>query len=127
MQGASIVPLLRGRKPAGWRDAIYYQYFEYPGWHMVRRQYGVRTKRYKLIDYYEIGEWELFDLTRDPQELHSVYSDKKYAPVVAEMKRKLAALRAEYRVPSKDPAPYYQWELPPEYRRPGTPGSTRTR
>jgi len=127
MQGASIVPLLRGRKPAGWRDAIYYQYFEYPGWHSVRRQYGVRTKQYKLIHYYEINEWELFDLARDPQELHSVYGDKKYAPVAAEMKRKLAALRAEYRVPSKDPAPYYKWELPPEYRRPGTPGSTRSR
>jgi len=106
--------------------SIYYQYFEYPGWHAVRQQYGVRTKQYKLIHYYEINEWELFDLTRDPEELRSVYTDKKYAPVVAQMKRKLTALRAQYRVPSKDPAPYYPWELPPDYRRPGTPGSTRS-
>ena len=26
-----------GAAPSDWRDAIYYQYFEYPGWHMVRR------------------------------------------------------------------------------------------
>ena len=51
MQGESIVPLLKGRTPGNWRDAIYYQYFEYPGWHAVRRQYGVRTRQYKLIHY----------------------------------------------------------------------------
>ncbi|MDP9178870.1 MAG: sulfatase [Gemmatimonadota bacterium] len=122
MQGTSIVPLLNGRTPKNWRDAIYYQYFEYPGWHAVRRQYGVRTKQHKLIHYYEIGEWELFDLTRDPEELRNVYGDRKYAPVVAQMKRKLDDLRRQYAVPAKDPAPYYPWELPPEYRRPGTPG-----
>jgi arylsulfatase A-like enzyme len=125
MQGASLMPLLRGKTPANWRDAIYYQYFEYPGWHAVRRQYGVRTQRYKLIHYYEVGEWELFDLARDPEELKSVYADPSYAPVVARMKRRLDGLRKQYGVPAKDPAPYYPWELPPEYRRPGVKGSTR--
>ncbi|HUF11501.1 MAG TPA: sulfatase-like hydrolase/transferase, partial [Longimicrobiales bacterium] len=33
MQGRSLVPLLRGHTPADWRDAIYYQFFEYPDWH----------------------------------------------------------------------------------------------
>ena len=127
MQGESIVPLLRGRTPRNWRDAIYYQYFEYPGWHAVRRQYGVRTSRYKLIHYYEVGEWELFDLDKDPEELKSVYADKSYAKVKREMELKLAALRKQYAVPEKDPAPSYSsWELPPEYRRVGAPGSTRT-
>ena len=125
MQGSSIVPLLRGRTPADWRQAIYYQYFEYPGWHAVRRQYGVRTDRYKLIHYYEVGEWELFDLEKDPEELKSVYADAAYSSVRKEMEEKLAALRKQYAVPDADPAPYYPWELPPEYRRPGTPGSTR--
>jgi arylsulfatase A-like enzyme len=126
MQGESIVPLLRGKTPANWRDAIYYQYFEYPGWHAVRRQYGVRTSRYKLIHYYEVGEWELFDLDRDPEEMKSVYSDPSYASVRRDMEKKLDALRKEYAVPAKDPEPYYKWELPPQYRRPGLPGSTRT-
>ncbi len=125
MQGRSILPLLKGNKPADWRDAIYYQYFEYPGWHAVRRQYGVRTQRYKLIHYYEVDEWELFDLETDPEELVSIYSDPARAPIRKDLEMKLASLRKQYDVPTADPAPYYPWELPPEYRRPGTPGSSR--
>jgi arylsulfatase A-like enzyme len=118
MQGRSLVPLLRGRTPAGWRDAIYYQYFEHPDWHMVQRQYGVRTKRHKLIHYYELGEWELFDLARDPHELNSVYDEAEYAPVVAALKRRLAELRREFAVPAEDPVPHRPFEAPPGQRRP---------
>lgn len=117
MQGRNLTPLLRGESPADWRQAIYYQYFEYPGWHMVRRQYGVRTHQYKLIHYYEVGEWELFDLERDPEELTSVYSSPQYAGVVSEMKATMAGLRAQYAVPDTDPVPYLEWEPPAEYRR----------
>jgi arylsulfatase A-like enzyme len=106
MQGTSLVPLLQGRTPADWRDAIYYHYWEYPAWHMVRRHYGVRTQRYKLIYYYEIDEWELFDLENDPDELSSVYADSEYAEIVADLKARLAQMRADYRVPEEDPVPY---------------------
>src|SRR5690606_41362849 len=85
LQGMGLVPSLRGDSVA-WRDAISYQYFAYPDWHMVHRQYGVRTHRYKLIHYFEVGEWELFDLARDPQELRSVYDHPEYQDVVRELK-----------------------------------------
>jgi arylsulfatase A-like enzyme len=117
MQGASLVPLLRGRTPADWRDAVYYQYFEYPGWHMVRRQYGVRTDRHKLIHYYEEGAWELFDLERDPEELRSVYADPAYAPTVARLKERLAQLRRQYDVPADDPVPHRPFDPGPGLRR----------
>lgn len=119
MQGESLVPLLRGDTPPDWRDAIYYQYFEYPGWHMVRRHYGVRTARYKLIHYYEqdVNAWELFDLMRDPNEMHSVYGNAEYASVVADMKRRLTALRAQYAVPEHDPVSYEPFVAPDGYRR----------
>ncbi|MHB1169897.1 MAG: sulfatase family protein [Longimicrobiales bacterium] len=117
MQGHSFVPLLRGEDVA-WRDAIYYQYFAYPDWHMVHRQYGVRTHRYKLIHYYELSEWELFDLSRDPQELRSVYDDPDYASVVAELKQRLTELRAQYDVPAEDPVPHRPFEAPANLRRP---------
>ena len=109
MQGRSLVPLLRGGTPADWRDAIYYQYFEYPGWHMVRRHYGVRTQQYKLVHYYEIGEWELFDLHADPRELRSVYDDASYADVVARLETRLGELREQYAVPEEDTVPYVEW------------------
>ncbi len=106
MQGRSLVPLLEGQPPDEWRQAIYYQYFEYPGAHMVRRHYGVRTDRYKLIHYYEIDEWELFDLDTDPQELHSVSDDPSYAATKLELLATLEELRRQYRVPDVDPVPY---------------------
>lgn len=118
-QGISIEPLLRGEKKK-LRDAIYYQYFGYPDWHMVRRQYGVRDARYKLIHYYELDRWELFDLEKDPHELKSVYDDAGYGDVVLMMKKKLEGLRAQYRAPHSDPVPYTPWVAPPAYRRPHT-------
>jgi len=117
MQGSSLVPLLRGRTPAGWRDAVYYQYFAYPDWHMVQRQYGVRTRRYKLIHYYEAGKWELFDLARDPGEMRSVYGDPRYASVVRDLERKLRALRRQYAVPERDTVPHVPFVAPPGLRR----------
>ncbi len=93
MQGRSLVPLLRGQSPDDWRTSIYYHYWEYPAVHMVARHYGVRTARHKLIRYYEIDEWELFDLEEDPDELVSVYSDPAYASIVANLKKELTRLQ----------------------------------
>jgi arylsulfatase A-like enzyme len=79
---------------------------------MVRRHYGIRTKRHKLIHYYEIGEWELFDLESDPDELRSVYDDPAYQDAVEELKVRLDALRTQYQVPALDPVPYRPWPPP---------------
>jgi arylsulfatase A-like enzyme len=103
MQGRSLLPLLEGKEPEGWRDAIYYHYYEFPAVHSVQRHYGVRTDRYKLIHYYLIDEWELFDLQTDPDELHSVYDNPGYAEVRRGLAIRLAELRAQYRVPEEDP------------------------
>jgi arylsulfatase A-like enzyme len=98
MQGRSLVPLLEG-KDADWRKSVYYHYYEFPGAHSVRRHYGVRTDRYKLIYFYEddVDEWELYDLEKDPHEMKSVYDDPAYAEVVKEMKAELQRLRDQYK------------------------------
>jgi arylsulfatase A-like enzyme len=95
MQGRSFVPLLKGETPSDWRKLFYYHYYEFPGAHSVAKHYGVRTERYKLIDYYASGEWELFDLEKDPHELKSVYADPEYASVVSELKVELSRLQRE--------------------------------
>ena len=97
MQGRSLRPLLTGNTPADWRQSIYYHYYEYPSWHMVKKHYGVRSDRYKLIHFYDdIDTWELFDLQNDPDELRNLYDDPQYADVIAELKAELARLRAQY-------------------------------
>ncbi len=97
MQGASLIPVVKGKTPADWRKEHYYHYYEYPGWHSVKRHYGISTERYKLMHYYyDIDEWELFDLQSDPQEMKNVYDDPAYATVRAELHQKLEELRTRY-------------------------------
>jgi len=98
MQGVSLVPLLRGETPEDWRKSVYYRYYEHPAVHMVHRHEGVRTNRYKLIHFYRLGEWELYDLERDPDELRSVYQDPEYAEIRRRLERQLAELRKRYDV-----------------------------
>lgn len=96
MQGASFRKLAAGQD-SSWRDAVYYTYYEYPSIHMVKRHYGVRTDRYKLIHfYYDVDEWELYDLQEDPQELKNVYDEPDYADVKEQMREKLRELRMQY-------------------------------
>jgi arylsulfatase A-like enzyme len=59
--------ILVAGKTTQWRDAVLYTYYEYPSIHMVKRHYGVATNRYKLMHfYYDIDEWEMYDLETDP-------------------------------------------------------------
>jgi arylsulfatase A-like enzyme len=99
MQGRSLVPLLRGRTPEAWRTSFYYHYYEFPAVHSVRRHYGVRDQRYKLIHFYNLDEWELYDLQEDPLEVRNCYADPGYAGVVERMQEELQRLRALYNVP----------------------------
>ncbi len=98
MQGRSMVPLLKGDTPRNWRKSIYYHYYENPGWHAVPRHYGVRTEQYKLMHFYRLGYWELYDLKLDPDEMENVYNDAAYADVAKKLKTELERLRKKYHV-----------------------------
>lgn len=95
MQGKSIVPLLKGRHPFGWRDSMYYRYYHDPGDHNTRAHYGVCTTRYKLIYYWKKDQWELFDLEKDPYELRNVYNEPANSGLVAKLKKELYRLKKE--------------------------------
>jgi arylsulfatase A-like enzyme len=97
MQGRSLRNVLRGKSPKNWRQSIYYHYFEYPAVHGVKRHYGVRTHRYKLIHfYYDIDAWELYDLKEDPHELKNLIENPDYADILEELKEELERLQKEY-------------------------------
>jgi arylsulfatase A-like enzyme len=103
IQGKSIRSLLKGKSPKDWRKAIYYHYYEYPAVHMVKRHYGIRTDRYKLIHfYYDIDEWELYDLQEDPEEMNNLYSEPGYQEIVKDMKIKLKNLQQQFLEPLEE-------------------------
>jgi arylsulfatase A-like enzyme len=54
---------------------------------------AVRTPRYSLIEY-PSGAVELYDLDVDPDQLDNRAVDPEYAPLRAELERRLAALRS---------------------------------
>ena len=82
MQGRSLMPLLRGKRPEDWRKEVFYAYWARPP------HYGIRTDRYKLIHIPGNG-WELLDLRTDPEEMRNQINNPEYRGVLADMKKRL--------------------------------------
>jgi arylsulfatase A-like enzyme len=95
MQGRSLVPVLRGQTPPDWRSSMYYRYYHDPGHHNTRAHYGVRTKTHKLIYFWKKDQWELYDLVKDPQEMHNLYGQPAQASLTARLKTELARLKKD--------------------------------
>ncbi len=120
MQGHSFKSILEtGKEPDGWQQSTYYRYWM----HMAHRHanpahFGIRTKDYKLIFFYgrywkdarvenniegwgnlydfdTPAGWEFYDLKKDPQEMQNEYSNIEYAEIIVDLKKQLAAKRAE--------------------------------
>lgn len=111
MQGRSLLPLLKGESVNDWRDSIYYHYYEYPSVHMVPKHNGIRTERYKLMHFYEFGEWEFYDLENDPEELNNLYGKSEFAELIETHKAKLASLQDYYDDDSELPEMPEAWKL----------------
>lgn len=82
-----MLPLLQKTKKG--RDVLYYHYYE-NGEHAVSPQFGIKTERYKLIRFYKrVNSWELFDLQKDPHEMHNLYGKKGYEKITGDLHKKL--------------------------------------
>jgi arylsulfatase A-like enzyme len=95
MQGRSLLALFKGPAPADWRSSFYYRYYHDPGDHNTRAHYGVRTTTHKLIYFWKKDQWELYDLVKDPDELHNVYDVPAQKDVVEQLKTELYRLKRE--------------------------------
>lgn len=98
MQGQSLRPLMEAKHAKNWRKEMYYHYYEYPhGAHLVKKHYGIRNERYKLIHFYDdIDAWEFYDLYTDPDEMNNRIDDPASQARIRKMKTALEKLRAQY-------------------------------
>lgn len=99
MQGRSMLSELAAEPPPA-RAGFYYRYWEHDDvFHKAPAHYGYRDDHYKLIYYYNDGmglpgtgsftypgEWELYDLSSDPDEVRNVAGDPSYADVFARLR-----------------------------------------
>lgn len=70
---------------------------------MVKKHYGIRSKRYKLIHFYDDNDaWEFYDLDEDPEEMKNAISDSRYAQTISAMHQKPDSMQKVYGVTSKE-------------------------
>ncbi|GAA4786621.1 sulfatase [Olivibacter ginsenosidimutans] len=98
IQGQSFLPILQANgKAVELREASYYHYYEFPEPHHVSPHFGITTSKYKLVRFYKGQEaWELYDLEKDPHELHNVYADQAYQQTIVKLKDTLKNLIDQY-------------------------------
>lgn len=103
MQGRSFAGDLVGAPTSPPAEGMYYRYWEHDDhFHKAPAHYGWRDTRYKLIYFYNdgmgipgtgpftyAGEWELYDLQADPDELRNVFHDPAYRALCEALKLKL--------------------------------------
>lgn len=113
MRGDSFLKLPT-KRDMKWRDSFLYIYFWERAYPETPTVFGVRTQRYKFMEYH--GVWdsdELYDLEKDPREMHNLLStpkrkrpvqvDEGYEDVLKKMRRELRRLRKELGVHEKQP------------------------
>ena len=96
MQGLSLVPIFEGKKKSLDRPYLYYHYYEFGRDHTVIPHLGIRGDRYKLIYFYTVNEWELYDLKTDPSEQKNLIHSPAHQKIIQDLKKQLINLRNMY-------------------------------
>jgi arylsulfatase A-like enzyme len=96
MQGISLKPLVTNKLTAFPRKYLYYHYYEFSKDHTVLPHLAIRGDQYKLIYFYTVNEWELYDLKNDAAEQHNVIASPKYQATIRLLKTELKELRDRY-------------------------------
>ena len=102
--GLSLLPLLEGKADNLGRDTLYWHYPHYSNAGGPPCA-AIREGRYKLIEFFEDGNAELYDLQADPAEKKDLAAAK---PELAErLRTKLAAWRESVNAKPAPPNPHY--------------------
>ena len=96
MQGIDLVPVITGKQKTLSRQNLYYHFYEYKADHTVLQHLGIRGERYKLIYFYTVNEWELYDLKTDPDEQKNLVNSASHQHIVRQMKEELLRSRDQY-------------------------------
>jgi len=113
MDGVSFVPALKGEPFE--RGAIYWHFPHYSNHGMQSPGGAVRMGDFKLLEYFENGTVQLFNLKDDPGEQNDLA--RKQPEMVAELRKKLGNWRKKVSANLMSSKP----DTPPESQSPTTP------
>lgn len=103
VDGVSLVTVLRGGESLE-RDALFWHYPHYSN-QGGRPGGAIRRGVFKLIEFYEQGRLELFDVRRDPSENVNLALERP--ELTAELQSQLAAWRSQVGAQMMEPNPKY--------------------
>jgi len=83
----SLAPMLKTERPQPIYDAMF-------GW-LSGLQRSIRTRDHKLMFYPKIQRFQVFDLKKDPWEMHDLVDDPAYAQVKSDLIRRLKQMQHE--------------------------------
>jgi uncharacterized sulfatase len=110
IDGSSLVPLLKDPAATLGRDAIY---FHYPHYHHSRPAGAIRAGDFKLIEFFDDGSLELYNLKDDIGETENLAAAKPQ--LAGELQQQLAMWRKRVgarmptRNPKYDPQRAHEW------------------
>ncbi len=102
VDGVSLLPLLKGGELR--REALYWHYPHYSN-QGGKPGAAIRAGDYKLIEFFENGRRELYDVKRDISESHNLIVEK--AALAQTLSEKLTAWRKEVGAKEMKPNPSY--------------------
>jgi uncharacterized sulfatase len=101
LDGESLLPLLEQTGTLD-RDAIYWHY---PHYHHSRPAGAIREGKWKLIEFFEDGKLELYDLNKDIGETKNLADERPRK--AAQLQKKLARWRKSVKAKMPTPNPDY--------------------
>lgn len=88
-QGSSLLPLLNGNKNIEWRDEFFFEHMYQPKRVFIPPTVGIRTERWKYVDFYKNDFEQLYDLQNDPEETTNLIGNPQYQKVVSKLSERV--------------------------------------
>ena len=85
MQGTSLLPLLKGKKPK-WRADFFYEHlFNH---NTIPKTEALRTSRFKYARYIDFDYEQLYDLESDPHETKNLAKAQNYRQTLKSLRKR---------------------------------------
>lgn len=95
-QGMSLLPILDRAKEIEWREEFFFEHMYQPKRTFIPPTVGLRTEKWKYIDFYKNGFQQLYDLENDPQEEINLINSESHKEIAAQLSLKVDQYINEY-------------------------------